>query len=170
MLRRFGGIQLLAIERGGQAGEVYPGLAIDAPRLGRGLNGRLVVERSGLHREDACGLSEGRHNRRSTVAAEAPLNVDLRPVVVGLAVGLEFTLDSELRLVDHDIDRERSAALALAMVAVAYDRREKVTGDLVPDSTAETTSCLHDAYRSGPAGAAERRSAGLPTWRLQFTL
>jgi hypothetical protein len=112
--------------------------------------------------EDACRLRQRGNNRRSARATELPANVDLGPIVVGLVVCLELTVDGELRLVDYHVDRERSAALALAMVAVAHHRREKVTGDLVADGTAKTTSCLHGAYGSSAARCPERRYCSWP--------
>jgi hypothetical protein len=61
-------------------------------------------------------------------------------MLTGLLEGLQGPGEAELRSVEHDVDRKRTAALPLAMIAVADNRGERVTGDLVGHLTAEAPS------------------------------
>ena len=100
----------------------------------------LVVERPGLHGDDARRLDELRHDRRSARAAEAATHVHPVVVLAGLLVGLQRSRDRQLRLVGDEVDGERAAALSLAVIAVAHRRGDQVARELVGHLAAQATS------------------------------
>lgn len=75
----------------------------------------------------------------ASLAAESAMHVYGVAVLTAIFEGAEGARDGDLTHVHDEIDRERSATLALAVVAVADSRGEEVVEDLVGDLAKEAS-------------------------------
>ena len=97
-----------------------------------------------------AGAGAGADSKRAAARAEAPAHVHVVVVLAGLFVGLQITIDGELRLVRDEVHREGASTLPLAVIAVAHRRGDEIAGQFKGHFTAQTTSCLH--VRNVPQG------------------
>ena len=130
----------LLLSHGLYVAEVDPGLLVVTPHLDTRLYVAAVIERAGLDCHDLGSSDEHRHDRRSTIAAEATKDMYIVTGPAAIFIGGDVTRNRQLVRPDDDVRGERPSALSLAMIAMAHGHGHRVTFDHIRDIAAEASS------------------------------